>query len=144
MRATTAGPGGRGAKGRGSEVATGKGATNTIEDAIAQLHGELYMRSNLSQSEEEQIELTLRYMDEWHFDVLVAADVLDMNLIPVVILKLMICYDLVESLNLDFDLLFNFAAFAQERHRSLNFHGPAHAASMAQSCHWFLQHGAEE
>ena len=51
---------------------------------------------------------TLRNLDEWNVDMLMVSEVLDVNLLPVVVLKLVICYDLIGLLNLDFDLLFNF------------------------------------
>ncbi|CAD7971306.1 unnamed protein product [Amoebophrya sp. A120] len=126
---------------RPSEVNTG-GKQATQEDIVAQLHSQLYLRSNLSAGEEEQIETALRLMDDWSCDMLMAAEVCDVNAIPVIFLKLLICYDLVGILNLDFDLLFNFCSFAQERHRAqVPFHGFAHACNMAQSVHYFLQHG---
>ena len=43
----------------------------------------------------------LPMMDEWHFDMMMASDVLDMNMIPIVILKFAICYDLIGMVNLD-------------------------------------------
>ncbi|CAD7956985.1 unnamed protein product [Amoebophrya sp. A25] len=119
-----------------------QGGPASAEDIIAQFHTQLYLRSNLSAGEEEQIETSLRSMDEWHCDMWMAAEVCDVNAIPVIFLKFFICYDLIGILNLDFDLLFNFCSFAQERHRpQVPFHGFAHATSMAQAVHYFLQHG---
>ncbi len=72
-------------------------------------------------------------MDYWTFDMLMAYEVLDVNMLPIIILKFVICYDFVNVLNLDFDLLFNFCTFAQEHYKTqVAFHSPAHVGAMAQ------------
>jgi len=99
----------------------------------------------LSSGEEEQIELTLRNLDDWNVDFLMVAEVLDLNLLPVVCLKLLICYDLIVGLNLDFDLLFNFLTAVQERHQpGVLFHNASKSADMIQASHYLLQHGVEQ
>eukprot|EP00397_Hematodinium_sp_SG-2012_P003157 GEMP01003165.1.p1 GENE.GEMP01003165.1~~GEMP01003165.1.p1 ORF type:complete len:1002 (+),score=149.85 GEMP01003165.1:39-3008(+) len=113
-------------------------------DEATQLNLQLYSRSNLSQGEEGQIELTLKAMDEWSFDLLMMAEVLDVNLIPLVFLKFVILYEFVPTLNVDFDLLFNYCTRIQENSKSqVKFHSPAHMANMIQASHFFLMHGLD-
>jgi len=113
-------------------------------DESAQLSKQLYARSHLSQGEEGQIESTLKPLDEWTFDMLMAAEVLDVNVIPIIFLKLGIAYEYVQNLNVDFELLFNYCTKVQENAKSeVKFHGAAHTCSMMQACHYFILHGLD-
>lgn len=126
---------------RGTTV-KGSNRTKGSAEESAQLRLQLYSRSNLSAGEEGQIESSLLRINEWTLDVFHVVEVLDVNLIPIMFLKLAIVYDFVPKLTVDFDLLFNYTTNIQER--SLNtvpFHSPAHTSGMLQACHFFCLQG---
>ncbi|KAF4733796.1 hypothetical protein FOZ62_018332, partial [Perkinsus olseni] len=106
------------------------------QDNARHMNAYLYKMGNLTPGEQQQIESALSTIDSWRFDVFQTAEILEGNLLPILFGKMMIAYDLVDILSLDFEIVFAYASKVQESfHPQVQFHNAAHTADMIQAIH---------
>ncbi|KAF4702041.1 hypothetical protein FOZ63_025928, partial [Perkinsus olseni] len=106
------------------------------QDNARRMNAYLYKMGNLTPGEQQQIESALSTIDSWRFDVFQTAEILERNLLPILFGKMMIAYDLVDILSLDFEIVFAYASKIQESfHPRVQFHNAAHTADMVQAIH---------
>mmetsp|Transcript_72604 Transcript_72604/g.166517 ORF Transcript_72604/g.166517 Transcript_72604/m.166517 type:complete len:965 (+) Transcript_72604:536-3430(+) len=102
----------------------------------------LAMLSGLSQAEADHLETALKPLEDWNFDIHIVAETTADHISQSIFMKLVIHYDLVRFLKLDFDKMFAFSSAIQKSYRPASqvlFHGGLHAADMLQCIHYCLQ-----
>ncbi|CEL92159.1 unnamed protein product [Vitrella brassicaformis CCMP3155] len=103
---------------------------------------QLYSLAKISGQEESQIEDVMRTLDEWSFDVILAAEICDIHFLPILFVRILSRYDTIRRFQFDFDILFAFLKKVQESfHPEVRFHNAAHVGDVLQTTHYFYKKG---